>query len=113
MVLFGNHTLTYLSSNFLNVNRGAELYFVFFFVDEMSPCLSTAATSGPIVVPKMLYMSMEPRWNDIDKGKLKNSEKNLFQCHFVHHKSQMDSSGHYPGERRAINHLSHGTTYTL
>jgi hypothetical protein len=23
----------------------------------------------------------------ISRGKLKNSEKNLFQCHFVHHKS--------------------------
>jgi hypothetical protein len=28
-----------------------------------------------------------PRWNDIDKGKPKNSEKNLSHCHFVHHKS--------------------------
>jgi hypothetical protein len=28
--------------------------------------------------------------NDIDKGKPKNSEKNLLQCHFVYHKSLRD-----------------------
>jgi hypothetical protein len=27
---------------------------------------------------------------DIDRGIPKNSEKNLFHCHFVHHKSRMD-----------------------
>jgi hypothetical protein len=26
----------------------------------------------------------------IDRGKPKNSEKKLSQCHFVHHKSHMD-----------------------
>jgi hypothetical protein len=30
------------------------------------------------------------RWNDTDRGKPKNSEKNLSQYHFVHHKSCMD-----------------------
>ena len=33
---------------------------------------------------------MEHRWNETDGGKSKYSEKNLFQCHFVHHKSHMD-----------------------
>jgi hypothetical protein len=33
---------------------------------------------------------MEHRWNKIDRGKPKYSEKNLFQCHFVNHKSYMD-----------------------
>jgi hypothetical protein len=32
---------------------------------------------------------MEQRWNEIDRGKPKYSEKNLSQCHFVHHKSHM------------------------
>jgi hypothetical protein len=33
---------------------------------------------------------MEHRWNEIDRGKPKYSEKHLSQCHFVHHKSHMD-----------------------
>jgi hypothetical protein len=37
-----------------------------------------------------IYEYEEPRWNDIDRGKSKNSEKNLSQCHSVRHKSHMD-----------------------
>jgi hypothetical protein len=36
------------------------------------------------------FQAMEHRWNEIDRGKPKYSEKNLSQCHLVHHKSHMD-----------------------
>jgi hypothetical protein len=38
----------------------------------------------------VLFLVMEHRWNEIDRGKPKNMGKNLSQCHFVHHKSHMD-----------------------
>jgi hypothetical protein len=52
-------------------------------------------------------------WNDINSGKPKNSEKDLSQCHFVHHKSHLLDLGANPGcrgEKPATNCLSHGTT---
>jgi hypothetical protein len=55
---------------------------------------------------------MEHRWNEIDRGKPKYSERSLSQCPFVHHKSHMDRPGIDPGlrgERPATNSLSHGT----
>jgi hypothetical protein len=33
---------------------------------------------------------MEQQWNNTDRGKLKDSEKNLSQCHFVHKKFHME-----------------------
>jgi hypothetical protein len=38
----------------------------------------------------VVFLVMEHRWNETDRGKPKNSGKNLSQCHFGHHKSHMD-----------------------
>jgi hypothetical protein len=38
----------------------------------------------------VLFLVMEHQWNEIDREKPNNSGKNLFQFHFVHHKSHMD-----------------------
>jgi hypothetical protein len=39
---------------------------------------------------------MEHKWNEIERGKLKYSGKNLSQCHYVRHKSHMDLAGIEP-----------------
>jgi hypothetical protein len=39
------------------------------------------------------YEFGERRWSGIDRGKLKNSERNQSQCHFFHHKSHTDWPG--------------------
>jgi hypothetical protein len=50
--------------------------------------------NGPIVNPADdTWVNMEQQWNDTDRGKLKDSEKNLSQRHFMHHKSHMDWPG--------------------
>jgi hypothetical protein len=41
-------------------------------------------------IPQVIYEYEEPWRNDTDRGKLKNSDKNLSQWNFVHLKSQMD-----------------------
>jgi hypothetical protein len=46
--------------------------------DRERLCVCTEASNGPIVhPPEYIYEYGEPRWNDIDSGKPKNSERNL------------------------------------
>jgi hypothetical protein len=40
--------------------------------------------------PYPRYISVEPRWNDINRGIPKNSDKKLYQCCCVHHKSHIN-----------------------
>jgi hypothetical protein len=46
--------------------------------------------TGILFIPQVIHEYGEPWWNDIDRGKQKNFEKNLSQSHSVHHKSHMD-----------------------
>ena len=49
----------------------------------------------PICADKEI--NTEPWWNDNGREKLKYWEKNLSQCHFVQHKSDMDCLEIEPG----------------
>jgi hypothetical protein len=62
------------------------------------PCLcGTATATGPIVHPShdMSEYGTAVEWSW--QGKQKDSNRNLSQCHFVHHKFYMDCSGLEPG----------------
>jgi hypothetical protein len=55
---------------------------------------------GLLFNPQVIYEYVESRWNDTDRGEPKNPERNLSQCHAVHHKSQMDR----PRREPILNH---------
>ena len=58
-------------------------------VRDVFPVMTLPVIKEYIVwVVNELHMSTEHGWND-DKGTAKYSEKNMFQCYFVHHKSHM------------------------
>jgi hypothetical protein len=59
------------------------------YVSELLPL------KGILLIPQMIWVG-ERRWNDTDRGKSKNSEKDLSQYHFVHHKFHMDWHGREP-----------------
>jgi len=51
---------------------------------------------------------MEHFWNGTDKQKPRYSEKNLSQCHLVHHQF-LELNVYLQGDRPLANYLNHGT----
>jgi hypothetical protein len=59
-------------------------------------CVELQPLMGPLSIPQMIHewiWMVEWYW----QGKLKDSEKNLSQCHFSHYRSHMDWPGCKPG----------------
>jgi hypothetical protein len=52
--------------------------------------LNCSQKTGLLFTSQLLHEHGEPLWNDTNRGKQKNLEKNLSQYHLVHHKSHMD-----------------------
>jgi hypothetical protein len=77
-------------------------------------CLWTAATNRLLVHPQMIHEYKEPRWNNTDRGKPKNSEKTRPSATLsTTSPTRIDPSANpgLRGERPATNGLSHGTAY--
>ena len=47
----------------------------------------------PVLLKRVLRLSMERRWNDTDRGKRKYPGNNQSQSNFNHHKSHVDWLG--------------------
>jgi hypothetical protein len=72
------------------------------YISELQP------PTGLLFIPQVIYEYREPQWNDIDRGKPKNSEINLSQGHFVCHRSHMDWPRHEPGPLQWSSEPQHG-----
>jgi hypothetical protein len=80
------NTTTSVTFVLKNLHPGRLISIGWDYVSELLPL------TDMLLIPRW-YEFGEGRWNDIDRRKQKNSEKNLSQCHFFHHKSHMHWTG--------------------
>jgi hypothetical protein len=72
--------------------------------------------TGLLFIPQIINGQGEPRWNDIDRVKWKNSEKNLSQCTLSTTNPMWTNWATDPGpcrERLAANHMIHCMEYGI
>jgi hypothetical protein len=92
-------SLQYGSQNWISITKITQAFYSLNGV-RLRSCGIVAAKGPTVHPPEDIWMTMEERWYDTDKGKSKDrlEEKplNLSECHFVHHKFHMDCTGSEP-----------------
>jgi hypothetical protein len=76
--------------------------------------MEPSAANGPLIHPSDdTRVYVERRWNDTDKGKLNDSERNLSHCHSAQYRSHVNialgANPSFGGEKSATNLLGYGT----
>jgi hypothetical protein len=85
------------------------LLLLFMSMGETLSVSELRTPTGILFISQIIHEYGQPWWNDIDRIKPKNSEKNLSQFHFVQYKSYIDWPGSElgsPGLKQSIRRQS-------